>query len=412
MQLTVTGISHHETPVSLRERFAFNADEMAPALGRLRSFAGAAIVSTCNRTELYLSADRAVPRDAAVEALAEARGVILPEGVEFFHHRGAAAIRHLYRVAAGVDSLVVGESEILGQVREAFSAATAAGTSDPVLARLFHTALRVGRRARNETEIGSHGLSVAAIAVALSRQVLGSLSRKTVLVVGAGDAGQRAASALAQSGAGRLLVTTRTAGRAEEIARDLNGLALPFSDLAAALPEADVVITATSAPAAVITAEELAAAMNRRPGRPLLIVDIAVPRDIEPEAREVPGVHLYDIDDLEAVAEKNLEARRREVGTVEQIVEAEADRFEAWLSGRQVVPTIAGLRNRAEAIRLRELERTLARLPNLDEADRKRIDAMTRSLVKRLLHSPVTRLREPGAERHLDALRDLFQLEE
>jgi glutamyl-tRNA reductase len=412
LHVSVTGLSHHSTPVSLRERLAFNSEEVAPALERLKgAFPGAAILSTCNRTELYLTTDGPVNPDAAIAALAMARDVMPPEGADFYHYSGAAAIRHLYGVAAGVDSLVIGESEILGQVRESFSAATAAGMSNPVLARLFHTALRVGRRARSETEIGAHGLSVSAIAVSLSRNTLGSLARKTVLVVGAGEAGQRAAAALVQSGAGRLLVTTRTAARAEEIAGELNGVALPFAELPNALAEADVVIAATSAPDAVIRAADLIAALAHRPQRPILAVDIAVPRDIEPAARALPGVHLYDIDDLEAVAERNLDARRREVGAVEAIVAAEADRFEAWLSGRQAVPTIAELQRRAERTREAELNRTLARLPNLSEAERVRIEAMSKSLVKRLLHSPITRLRSPDAERHLDAVRDLFELD-
>jgi glutamyl-tRNA reductase len=412
LHVSVTGLSHHSTPVSLRERLAFNSEEVAPALERLKgAFPGAAILSTCNRTELYLTTDGPLNPDAAIAALAMARDVMPPEGADFYHYSGAAAIRHLYGVAAGVDSLVIGESEILGQVRESFSAATAAGMSNPVLARLFHTALRVGRRARSETEIGAHGLSVSAIAVSLSRNTLGSLARKTVLVVGAGEAGQRAAAALVQSGAGRLLVTTRTAARAEEIAGELNGVALPFAELPNALAEADVVIAATSAPDAVIRAADLIAALAHRPQRPILAVDIAVPRDIEPAARALPGVHLYDIDDLEAVAERNLDARRREVGAVEAIVAAEADRFEAWLSGRQAVPTIAELQRRAERTREAELNRTLARLPNLSEAERVRIEAMSKSLVKRLLHSPITRLRSPDAERHLDAVRDLFELD-
>jgi glutamyl-tRNA reductase len=413
MHVSVTGLSHHETPISLRELFAFPREELGDALFRLPAELGAAaILSTCNRSELYIASEHRVGRDQAVSGFAAARAGAPPEGVTFYHYEGATAVRHLYRVAAGVDSLVVGESEILGQVREAFSAATAAGRSSAVLARLFHTALRTGRRARNETEIGSHGLSISAIAVALSRGALGNLHRKTVLVVGAGEAGQRAAAAIVQSGAGRLLVTTRTAGRAEEIARELNGLALPFHEMPSALAESDVVISATSAPDAVITAADVAAAMKSRPARELVIVDIAVPRDVEPTVRDLPGVHLYDIDDLEAVADKNLEARRREVDAVEAIIDGEVGRFQTWLSGHSVAPTIAALRRQAESTRLSELERTLKRLDHLSPADRARIEAMSKALVKRLLHSPVSRLRDGGQERHVDALRDLFDLEE
>ncbi len=413
MHISVTGISHQTTPVELRERFAFAADELTPALERLADDLGAAaLLSTCNRTELYLAGEASVSSQASGVALATAKGLELPEGIEFFHYEGMEAVRHLFRVAAGVESLVVGESEILGQVRESFSAATAAGSGSPVLARLFHSALRVGRRARSETEIGAHGLSVAALAVSLSRRLLGDLRRKTVLVIGAGEVGQRTAGALVQNGVGRLLVTTRRSELAQDIARELGGIAIPYADMESTLAEADVVITATAAPAAIVSASAVAAAMASRPERPLLIVDIAVPRDVESGVRDVPGVHLFDIDDLQAAAEANLEARMREVGSVEAIVDDEVTRFETWLAGRRVVPTIAALRQQADRVREAELERTLARLQHLDDTDRKRIEAMSKALVKRLLHSPVSRLRDAGSERHVDALRDLFELDQ
>jgi glutamyl-tRNA reductase len=413
MLVSVTGVSHHETPVELRERFAFGAEQLLPALARLPAeLGGGVILSTCNRTELYLAGESPVNRDEASAALALAHGEPRPEGVGFYHHDGDEAVRHLYRVAAGIESLVIGESEILGQVREAFAASTAAGSSNAVLARLFHTALRVGRRARNETDIGAHGLSISALAVSLSRRLVGDLRHKTVLVVGAGEAGQRAAGALVQNGVGRLLVTTRRSGLAEEIARELSGVAIPYSDLTTALSEADVLIAATAAQEAIISADDVARAMASRPQRPLLIVDIAVPRDVDGAAREVANVHLFDIDDLESAAEANLEARRREVGAVERIVVEEAGRFAVWLSQQKATPTIAALRQRAEATRKAELDRTLARLEHLSDADRKRIEAMSEALIKRLLHEPVTRLRQHGAERHVEALRELFGLDE
>lgn len=411
MHISVTGVSHHETPVELRERLAFSSDALAPALRRLPDGFGGAVLSTCNRSELYLTSETPIDRDQAIAALMTAHGDTLTEGVAFFHHQDTEAVRHLFGVASGIDSLVVGESEILGQVREAFSAATAAGSGNPVLARLFHSALRVGRRARSETEIGAHGLSVAALAVSLSKRLLGDLRRKTVLVVGAGEVGQRAAMALAQAGAGRLLVTTRRSGLAAEIARDLNGTAIPFAEMTRALFEADVIISATAAPEAIIKEHDVLAAMAFRRERPLMIVDIAVPRDVEGSVRGVANVHLFDIDDLQAAADANLETRRREVGAVEAIIGEEAARFGTWLAERSVVPTIAALRQSAEATRRQELQRTLERLPNLTEDERRRLDAMTKSLVNRLLHAPVTRLRDQGSERHLDAVRELFDLE-
>ena len=412
MHISVTGVSHHETPVELRERFAFNTEQLVPALSRLPAGLGATILSTCNRTEMYIASEHPMERDEAIAMLVVSHGQPSPEGVAFYHMEGAPAVQHLFRVAAGIESLVVGESEILGQVRGAFSAATAAGSGNAVLARLFHSALRVGRRARSETEIGAHGPSVAAVAVALSKRLLGDLRRKTVLVVGAGEAGQRCARALVQNGVGRLLVTTRRSGLAEEIARELYGVAIPFGQLTTAIAEADVVITATAAVEPIISAAEVAAAMTSRAERPLLVIDIAVPRDVDAAAREAPNVHLFDIDDLQAAAEANLEARRREVSAVEVIVRDEAVRFGEWLDAQAVAPTIATLSRRAEAIRAAEVQRTLSRLPKLDDADRRRIEAMSEAIVKRLLHEPVTRLRQSGTEQHIQALRDLFGLDE
>jgi glutamyl-tRNA reductase len=412
MYVSVTGVSHHDTPVEVRERFAFTTEELVPALQRLPvGLGGGAILSTCNRTELYLASDEPAGLEQAAATLVAARDVEAPEGVKLYHHEGPRAVQHLFRVAAGVDSLVVGESEILGQVREAFSAATAAGSGNAVLARLFHSALRVGRRARSETEIGAHGPSVSALAVSLSRRLVGELRSKTVLVVGAGEAGRRAAGALVQNGVGRLLVSTRRSGLAEEIATELNGHIIPYAGVVSALAEVDVLITATAATEPILSADDIAAAVAERPDRPLLIVDIAVPRDVDSAARDIANVHLFDIDDLQAAAEANMEARRQETSAVEAIVDSETARFEAWLQGARLVPTIAALRQRAEATRRLELERTLSRLGHLDEADRRRIEAMSEALVNRLLHGPVVRLREHGSERHIDALRELFDLE-
>jgi glutamyl-tRNA reductase len=412
LQISVTGLSHQTTPVELRERFAFAPGELGPALQRLPAGLGsAALLSTCNRTELYLAGETRQNAEAAVAALTSARGRAAHEGLSFFHYEGQDAVRHLFRVAAGVESLVVGESEILGQVRGAFSASTAAGRGSVALARLFHSALRVGRRARTETLIGAHGLSVAALAVALSRRLLGNLRGKTVLVVGAGEAGRRTAAALAQNGLGRLLVTTRREGLADEIARGLGGVAIPFADLGYGLSEADVVISATSAPTTILTVQTVSAAMARRPQRQLLLVDIAVPRDIDATVRGLPSVHLFDIDDLQAAADTNLEARRREVVAVEAIVADEVERFATWLSGRRVLPAIAALHRRAEDVRLAELQRTLSRLPNLSAGEQRRVEAMGKALVKRLLHEPISQLRAGGSEHHLDALRELFDLD-
>jgi glutamyl-tRNA reductase len=411
MQISVTGLSHHTSPVSVRERFAVGQEELPALLPLLKDCLGPAVVlSTCNRTEVYLASQTPPAASDVVAALAQAKSISAPEGADFFQYSGLAAARHLFRVAAGLDSLVVGETEVLGQVRTAFAASNTARAGNHLLARLFHSAIRAGRRARSETGIGEHGLSVSATAAQLCRRAIGDLRSKAVLVIGAGEAGRIAASSLVQQGAGRLLVTTRNQERARDIARDLGGAAFAFAEVPSLLAEVDIVLACTSAPEFVVAAADVRAAMRRRPRRPLVIVDIAVPRDIEPEAGSVHNVSLFDIDDLQAAAEANLESRRGEIDAVEAIVEQELSRFEAWLRGQRVMPAIATLRRRAEEARLRELEATLARLPHLSEADRQRLDAMTRAIVKRVLHTPVERLRRETGQRHLDAARELFDL--
>lgn len=413
MHISLVGISHKTAPVAVRERFALNGDEVGRALALLGEvYEGAAVLSTCNRTEVYLTGQAPVREPATViDAIARARGQSPPEGgAPFYVRTGKEAVRHLFRVAAGIESMVVGEAEILGQVRSAFAAATAAKTHNAVLSRLFHSAIRVGRRARNETGIGRHAVSVSSTAVALARKTVGDLSSSTVLVVSAGGAGKLTARSLAEAGIRQMLVTSRTFERARELATDLGAAPVPFNRLDWALGQADIVITSTGAPEFLI-GPELVQTSRNGDGRPLLLIDIAVPRDVDPAVRELPGVHLFDIDDLRSVARENLNARRAEIQRVEAIVEEEVARFFEWHRSLQVVPTIAALRKRAEVIRRAELERTLPRL-NVGDDERQRIEAMTQAIVKRLLHDPILRLkREADGERYVPAVRELFHLE-
>jgi len=414
LQISVTGISHRTAPIGVRERFALGPDDLPAALGRLTAtFGAAAILSTCNRTEVYLACPESrINGPAIIRALAPTWDGSGPHGSIFYHHTGAEAAQHLFRVASGLDSLVVGESEILGQVRAALSAAVATGSSDNVLARLFHAAMRVGRRARSETAIGHHNLSISSIAVSLSRNVLGDLDQKTVLVVGAGEAGRLAARALAQTGA-HLLVANRSFERAQALASDLGGAPLPFDALGAAFERADVVITCTGSPTCIVSRDMVGAALPSRDGKPLVFIDIAVPRDVEPAVGSLPGVCLFDVDDLDDMAEANRRQRQLEVDAVEEIIASELVRFQAWLGGLCAVPTISAIRERAEIARQTELHRTLGRMKNLAEADRERIEAMSKALVKRILHDPVTRLRAgTTARRYLGAARHLFGVDE
>lgn len=414
MQISVVGISHKTAPVAVREHFAFSSDELPGLLERLgERYAGATVLSTCNRTEVYLASTRGIgdPRPV-VALLSEIKGDVSMEGAPFFALSGKEAARHLFRVAAGIESMVIGESEVLGQVRGAFTAATAAETHSPALSRLFHTAIRVGRKARSQTHIGRGTMSVSSTAVSLARSTLGDLSDKTALVVSAGDAGKLTARALAGSGVARMLVTSRNADRASELAADLGGTTIPFAKLAAAVADADIVITSTAAPHFLFDRPLIETAMRNRPDRPLVLIDIAVPRDVDPAVREIPGVHLHDIDGLQEIAREHMHLRRKELAQAEAIVEDEVARFGTWLHSLEVVPTVAALRSRAEAVRLAELDRTLTKT-KMSAADRKRVEAMTAALVKKLLHAPIARLKTPGdGERYVETTRALFALDE
>ena len=414
--LFLATINQKTAPVAVRERFAFSVEELPRALAGLRQELGhGVIISTCNRTELYVDARR--ERDASERMLAfltEAKG--LTDGLfddRFHFYQEAQAVRHLFRVTAGIESQVLGEAEILGQVRSAFVAATDARSTNPYLARLFHSAIRVGRRARSETAIGRHGLSVSATAVALARKTLGDLSTRCVLVISAGEAGKLTAHALGDCGVARTIVVSRRLERAKELAAELGGEAMPLDALADALTCADIVITSSGSPSFVIQREMVADVMSRRDGSPLLLIDIAVPRAIDPAVRELDSVHLYDIDDLESVAEANRRARRKETAAVEAIVEEEAGRFLDWSRNLAVVPTITALRHQAEKVRQTELAKTLARLPNLTEEERERIDSLSTAIVKKLLHRPIARLKaKDDGQTYVQAARDLFGIDE
>ncbi len=414
VQVSLVGISHKTAPVAVREHFALGAAELPEALRRLgEQYTGAAVLSTCNRTEVYVVGPRAIgdPR-AVVALLSEIKGEPPVEGAPFFALSGKEATRHLFRVAAGVESMVIGESEILGQVRAAFAAATIAGTQSVALSKLFHSAIRVGRRARSQTHISRYAVSVSSTAVALARSTLGAIDGKTVLVISAGEAGKLTARHLRESGVANMLVTNRNAERARELAADLGAQAVPFARIEAHLVRADIVITSTASTQYVIDKSLVEQVMAARPNRPLLLIDIAVPRDIDPAAGQIAGAHLYDIDGLQGIAQVNINLRRNELTEVEAIVDDAVAKFGDWLRSLEVVPTVSSLRARAEAVRLAELERTLPKT-RMSATDRARVEAMTAAIVKKLLHAPIRRLKTPGeGERYVEATRALFDIDE
>jgi glutamyl-tRNA reductase len=410
--ITCAGLNHNTSPVEERETLAFTAAELNDALLSLgQRLPGAAILSTCNRTELYTMAPEGAA-DALIDVLNALKGAAVDRR-HFYVLQQAEAVEHLYRVASGIDSMVLGESQILGQVRDAMSAATEAGTLNGALSHVFHSAMSTGKRARHETNIGKHAVSVSSAAVALARRSLGELENKTVLVISAGSMGKLAARALAQQTGSRILVANRTRERAADLAQQLgpNAEALDLDHLQDALAESDIVISGTSAEDFILGPADVTPVMAGRNDRSLLFIDIAVPRDIDPAVREIPGVHLCDIDDIEAVTAEGWSGRQAEVHKVEAIIAEEVAAFKEWWRSLDVVPVIAALRDRAEAIRLQELDRTLSRMPELDDDSRRRIEAMTAAIVKKMLDRPIARLKD-GADKglYMEALEDLFDV--
>ncbi len=410
MVVTCVGLNHRTAPLPEREKLAFSTEELPAALTRLHDeLGGAVILSTCNRTELYATTDGDVSQaERLLGALAACKGAQVQPRLTYFL-ADDEAVRHLFRVAAGVDSMVLGESQILGQVRDAMSAAAQAGSLNGVLSRLLHSAIRVGKRARSQTDIGRYCVSVSSAAVALARQTAGALDERTVLVISAGSTGELAARCLAESGAARILVTNRTAQRAAALAGEIGGQAIPFSRLAWALAESDIVISGTGAGGFILGPEVIASAATNRDGRELLLIDIAVPRDVDPAVRQLPGVRLFDIDDIQALSRASMRGRRRELLRVEAHVDDEVEDFMDWWRSLDVLSVIAALRERAEDVRRRELERTLRALSGLDDEEKARIEAMTRAIVKKMLDRAIARLKNSADTGHyVEAVQDLF----
>ena len=410
--ITLAGMSHLTAPLDVRERVAIDAAVLPDVLQRAtEAFGAAAIINTCNRLELYLAGIH--EPEAALGFLASELGVDRELVQRHFRVTyGADAVRHLYAVASGIDSMVIGETEVLGQVRAAFSATVAAGADSAVLSRLFHTAIRTGRRVRTETEIGHHTVSVSSISVQQARLHHDDLQHATVLLLGAGEAGRLAARALVEHGVGDLLVVNRTPERAEAVASELGGRTLTLDRLIEALRQADIAIAAADAPEPLVTQTTVAAAMATRMARPLLIVDIGMPRDCEAAVADVPGVTYYDLDDLQAIAAEHHAARAGELEHVTAIIEEEAANFLGWWDQLQVIPSIAAITERAEQLRAAEVTKSLRRMGLTDE-QQTHLDTLTKAIVRQVLHDPITTLRERGdRDATLDAARQLFRLDE
>jgi glutamyl-tRNA reductase len=417
-KLLLVGLSHHSAPVEIRERFAFDDGAALAALHNLVRIPGieeGALVSTCNRVEIVAcGAPGAVHASALSDFLAREQGVAADDFAgHLYAHEDRAAARHLFRVAASLDSMVVGEPQILGQLKESYQRAAQAESARAVLHRLFHKSFSAAKRVRTETGIAAKSVSVASVAVELAAQIFESFDDKNAMLIGAGKMSELTARYLRDHGIGSMIFANRTFDRAVELAREFRGTPVPFEDIPRYLKLADVVIGSTGATDFLLTPEVIQEVLPERSYRPVLLIDLAVPRNFDPRINDLQNVYLYDIDDLESVIADNKGARDREAARAETIIEQEVDSFWQWFQTLDVVPTIVELRGKAEGIRRRELDRVLASLPGLEADERAAIEAMAEAIVNKILHDPISRLRQQNGRGtdDLAVLRRLFGLE-
>jgi glutamyl-tRNA reductase len=419
MRLILVGTSHNRAPVELREQMFVSAAENRELVERLAGEdAEAVVLSTCNRTEIYLAhGDEETAVARAFAELSVLAGMTETEiAPSLYMLTDDAAALHVFRVAAGLDSLIPGEAQILGQVRGAYELAKAADTAGPLLHRLFRQALRVGRRVRNETAIGENPASISSAAAELAERVFGSLEGRRILILGAGKMSDLATVNLVSRGVESVFVANRSLERAERLASRFGGRAVGLDEVERELEHADVVVASTSARGFVLSAAQVERAMGKRRGRPIFFIDIAVPRDIDPAVNEIEGCYLYDVDDLERVVEESVAGRKEEAVRAEAIVTEESQAFRDWQLSLDVVPAIASLRALAESIREAELERAEGRLGTLSPSQRRAVESLTAQIVNKLLHPPTVRMKEAAAAAdgvlYADAIRHLFALED
>ena len=419
MSLVVIGLNHRTAPLDLLERMSIDDSRLAKALADLVDrphVTEAVILSTCNRTEVYAYVEKF---HGAYQDVREFLSAITYQPPELFAdhlyaHYDQEAVRHLLRVASGLDSAVVGENEVLGQVRRAWETSQHEHAAGPVLAPLFRHAVETGKRARTETTISRNIASVSQAAVAMARQRLGSLEGISVLVLGAGEMGEGLVRSLHDAGVSSIAIANRTWENAVELAARVDGTPVRLTELTATLAGVDLLVTSTGASSLMVEANELSSLMVRREGRPLLIVDIAVPRDVDPAASAIDGITLLDMNDLRAFADSGIRERQREVSAVEAIVEQEVERYLAYATAREVAPLVAALHGRADEIRDSELERFSSRLNELSPKQREAVEALVQGIIGKMLYRPTVRLKDAAGtsrgERLADALRDLFDL--
>jgi glutamyl-tRNA reductase len=415
-ELLALGASHKTASLELRERIALPTGRAARVLTELTEHDAiheAVALFTCNRTELYLiTGDAVEAENAALATLSRQAGLRPTELLgSLYSLRGRDAVEHLFAVTGGLDSMIVGEAEVQGQVKRAYEMALVEGVSGPVSNRLFRDALAAGKRVRSETGVSRTNVSVSTVAVQLAGEFLGDLAERRVLVVGAGENAELTARALRDRGVETLFVANRRYDRALGLAQRFGGQAVTFDDMPRELEAADIVVTSTGAPHQILGREELEFVAASRMGRPLVLIDLAVPRDIEPSVRDCPGIALYDMDDLQRAVARNMDAREAEAAEALVLVREEVARFEDWMASLEVVPTISALRRRADEVVEQVLRENESRWETLSPADRERVEMMARAVVSRLLHEPTVRLKDRSSYHYLHTIRELFGLD-
>ncbi|PLX98220.1 MAG: glutamyl-tRNA reductase [Desulfuromonas sp.] len=419
MNIIVVGLSHKTAPVDIREKVAFAPTAMQEPLHQvvgLSTVAEAVIVSTCNRVEIY-----ATSRDVESCVIQLRRFMAEFHQLEadaledhLYDYQGEEAIRHVFRVASSLDSMVLGEPQILGQIKTAYGHASEFKTAGLILNRFLHKAFSVAKRVRTETDIASNAVSVSFAAVELARKIFGTLDNKTVMLIGAGEMCELAARHFINNGVSSVMVTNRTFERAEKLAVEFNGRPVPFEDFTEYLHQADIVLTSTGAPNFILGHKKMEEVIKKRKNRPMFLIDIAVPRDIEPKVNDIANIYLYDVDDLQEVVQANLKERQKEAKKAEAIIDQEIGQFYRWLGTLDVVPTIVALRKKFEEVRKAEIEKTLGRLNGIGKKEQKSIEAMTSAIINKLLHQPISMLKQSeddsSGDAYVDAVRALFDL--
>jgi glutamyl-tRNA reductase len=420
MDVLVIGINHRTAPVEIREKFSFSEEEMEGSLRRVlehSEFTENMILSTCNRVEIYTTTrDTEKGIVTLKNFLAHYHGVSLDEFEKCLYvHLGRAAIRHIFRVASSLDSMVVGEPQILGQIKEAHTFASHHNASGIILNRLLHRAFHVAKRVRTETEIGTSAVSISYAAVELAKKIFGSLEGKVVMLVGAGEMAELAARHLVAGGVQKVVVVSRSYQRAVNLAMSFHGEAIEFEGFHEQLKGVDIVISSTGASHYILHPEDVVGMIKARKNKPMFFIDIAVPRDVDPRVNEIENVYLYDIDDLQEVVDANKDRRAREARRAEEIVEEEVHKFTQWYTSLEVVPAIVSLRGKFEEIRQGELNKYLSSAAQMTTQEKRSLEALTSAIVKKILHDPITFLKRPHLNSdtnvYVEAVRKLFKLE-